>query len=304
MFEKKYLDQVRLLLNILPLIGKHEEFAVKGGTAINFFVFDIPRLSVDIDLCYLPIEERKKSFENMNLILQDLSDTLKRRLPDFSLNVGRRKNANVGKLIVSGDKASVKIEPNEVLRGSVLAPEKRLVSRKVGNVFNLSPEAKILSVPDLFAGKICAALDRQHPRDFFDIRMMFKNGLFNRQVKKVFLIYLIQSNRPISEMLDPAPSDIQKPFQNEFAGMIEKEIAIDQLYSAREELIDRLNRDLTADEKEFLLSVKSGAPDWEKSGIGDFSYLPGVQWKLKNINKMSKEKKQAAYTKLEGLLFK
>ena len=86
--------------------------------------------------------------------------------------------------------------------------------------------------------------------------------------------------------------------------MIEKEIAIDQLYSAREELIDRLNRDLTADEKEFLLSVKSGAPDWEKSGIGDFSYLPGVQWKLKNINKMSKEKKQAAYTKLEGLLFK
>ena len=104
-------------------------------------------------------------------------------------------------------------------------------------------------------------------------------------------------------MLDPNKLDISKSFNDEFSGMIKKSITIDQLYSVRDKLISKIKMNLTANEKEFLLSVKSGEPDWKKLGIGDFSHLPGVQWKLYNLNKMSKTKKAEAYNKLKEVLF-
>jgi len=302
MFEKKYLDQVRIILDILPFIRKFGEFAIKGGTAINFFVFNLPRLSVDIDLCYLPVEEREESFARMNKIMEEISESIKVRFPDYSLSLNRSGNANIGKLIISGNHVSVKIEPNEVLRGFVRKPEIKSISKEVSSIFNLLPEARILAVPDLFGGKICAALDRQHPRDLFDIHMMIRNRMFNREIRKVFLIYLIQSSRPISEMLDPNKLDISRSFNNEFSGMIKKDITIDQLYSARDKLISKIKMNLTSNEKEFLLSVKSGEPNWKKLGIGDYSHLPGVQWKLHNLNKMNKTKKSEAYNKLAEVL--
>jgi len=53
-----YRSQVELLLRVLPYVAKEKVFALKGGTAINLFVRDLPRLSVDIDLTYLPFEDR------------------------------------------------------------------------------------------------------------------------------------------------------------------------------------------------------------------------------------------------------
>ena len=52
---EQYVNQSRLLLQLLPLIKKYPHFALKGGTAINFFIRDFPRLSVDIDLSYIKI---------------------------------------------------------------------------------------------------------------------------------------------------------------------------------------------------------------------------------------------------------
>ncbi len=302
MFKKKYLEQVKILINVLPTINKYREFAIKGGTAINFFIFNVPRLSIDIDLCYLPIESRETTFKKINALIRDISGSIKKRFPEYTINLTKNGKAEIYKLIVSGNNNSVKIEPNELLRGSVKEPEIRRIRKEVATIINLFPEAQILSISDIFGGKICAALDRQHPRDLFDIHIMFENNIFNEEVKKVFFIYLIQSGRPISEMLDPNKLDISKPFKNEFSGMVNKDITIDQLYSTREKLVNTINRKINPKEREFLLSVKRGNPDWDKLELGDFSHLPGVRWKLQNIQKMSKTKKIKAYNKLEKVL--
>ena len=75
----RYVAQVRLLLSVLPDIAREPVFALKGGTAINLFYRDMPRLSVDIDLTYLPVADRQSSLEDMDVTFnrrQSLSLTI------------------------------------------------------------------------------------------------------------------------------------------------------------------------------------------------------------------------------------
>jgi len=302
MFEKRYMEQVRILLSIIPLLNQYKEFAIKGGTAINFFLLNAPRLSVDIDLCYLPIKTRETTLNEINEIMMRLKRDIEKRFAQYSLNANKSANANVYKLIVSSNQAAIKIEPNELLRGSVKQPLLMSINEDVARLFNLYPETQILSAADLYGGKICAALDRQHPRDLFDIHMMFKHNLFSEEVRRVFLVYLIQSNRPIAELLAPNNIDISQIYEGEFKGMINETISLEKLMEIKQKLITTIKNELTNEEKEFLLSVKAGEPAWEKLGIGDFSHLPGVQWKILNINRMGKGKRKDAYNKLERIL--
>ena len=69
MADNIYQKQAELLLRILPLVMREDVFALKGGTAINFFWRDYPRLSVDIDLTYMKVQKR-------DLSLLDISDRL------------------------------------------------------------------------------------------------------------------------------------------------------------------------------------------------------------------------------------
>jgi len=66
MIAPQYRAQVDLLLQTIPFIAEENIFALHGGTAINLFVRDMPRLSVDIDLTYLPIDNRKKALSNIS----------------------------------------------------------------------------------------------------------------------------------------------------------------------------------------------------------------------------------------------
>ncbi|MDI7865297.1 nucleotidyl transferase AbiEii/AbiGii toxin family protein [Rhizobiaceae bacterium n13] len=69
MVRDQYMRQVNLLVRTLPLIARHEAFALKGGTAINLFYRNMPRLSIDIDLTYLPIEDRETTVKSIDTIL-------------------------------------------------------------------------------------------------------------------------------------------------------------------------------------------------------------------------------------------
>ncbi len=69
----KYLEQVSTLIDIIPLISSDNRFAIKGGTAINLFLFDLPRLSVDIDLCYLPLTTRETALGDISQFIKSLS---------------------------------------------------------------------------------------------------------------------------------------------------------------------------------------------------------------------------------------
>ena len=176
-----FFRQAELLLRVLPVVNEEEIFALKGGTAINFFLRDLPRLSVDIDLTYLPVNDRTTALTEINKALLRISERVEKTIPGVRLFSKRDREFNlvVGLLIRRGD-ATTKIEPNSVLRGSVFPTETRALCQKAQDLFELSIEARTLSFEDLYGGKACAALDRQHPRDLFDIDMLFKNEGWRR----------------------------------------------------------------------------------------------------------------------------
>jgi predicted nucleotidyltransferase component of viral defense system len=120
---------------------------------------------------------------------------------------------------------------------------------------------QIASLPDLFAGKICAALDRQHPRDLFDVKFLQENEGLTENLRKTFLIFLISHQRPMSELLEPNRKDISKIYETEFKQMAEIDVSLEQLEQARETLIYQINSQMTDNAKKFLLSFKNKTPD-------------------------------------------
>jgi len=303
-FNKKYGKQVEIILKVIPLIFKQKIFAIKGGTALNLFYFHLPRLSVDIDLVYLPIENRELSFKRINLGLDVLRKNIERLNPDYRVEKIKKKNDNIFKLLILSSYGNVKIEVNEVIRGSIENPVELYANNKVEEIFGRKPIARVLTIEEVLAGKICAALSRQHPRDFFDVGIMFSRSLFNDKTKKYFLVYLIQSNKPIHEILSPREKDITELYNKEFLGMVREDIKIENLFTIRKWLFETILKSLNADDKEFLISFKSGSPAWDKLGLVGIDELPAVKWKLYNLSKMDVKKKREFIKKLEVLLFK
>ncbi len=297
----KYLKQAELLLRVLPYVAREEVFALKGGTAINFFWRDLPRLSVDIDLAYIPVEDRNISLINISDRLVSIEARIQRRFPPVRITQRKDREKIVGLIINSGD-SIVKIEVNTVIRGSVFPVVNKKLSDKVEKQFELTVSTNTLSFEDLLGGKICAALDRQHPRDLFDIKLLFdKEGLTER-IRKAFIVYLISHNRPLVELLNPGIQDIKQVFENEFSGMTTEDVKLSDLTDTRTELIKNIKTSLTEDEIKFLLSFKNNKPQWDLLGVDNIKDLPGVRYKLLNINRMNPEKHKQAYEKLRQYL--
>lgn len=100
-FLDTYRQQVALLIRVLPFVAKERAFALKGGTAINLFVRDMPRLSVDIDLTYLPIQDRATSLAAINAAMQGIKERIERGIPAVSVNASRSVDEDIiTKLIV------------------------------------------------------------------------------------------------------------------------------------------------------------------------------------------------------------
>jgi predicted nucleotidyltransferase component of viral defense system len=298
-----YFKQAELVLRILPLIQTESVFALKGGTAINFFVRDMPRISVDIDLVYLPVDDREKALWQMSDALNRISATVEKRF--LGTQIAQRK-INGGQflkgMIVRREGVTVKIEPNLVLRGTVYEPETRPLCRKAEDLFELSMEIRTLSTAELYGGKICAALDRQHPRDFFDVRVLLGNEGFTEKIRKAFIVYLISHDRPIFEVLNPNPTDIRPIFEKEFRGLVREPVTCEQLTETRQQLIESISADLTVEEKQFIVSVKEGRPQWDLLGLEGVEKLPAVRWKLLNIAKIDPEKHRKAVRTLRDYL--
>jgi predicted nucleotidyltransferase component of viral defense system len=298
-----FFKQAELLLRILPLIHKEEVFALKGGTAINFFVRELPRLSVDIDLTYLPVNERDYALNDISHGLMRIFKEIKRRIPVSQIVLKNVRGTKTLKgMVVNQEGATVKIEPNLVLRGSVYPPEIRTLSKKAEGVFELSVQSRTLAMDELYAGKICAALDRQHPRDLFDVHFLFKNEGLTAKIRRAFIVYLISHPRPMIEILNPHPKDMIDIFEKEFKSMIDKDVTYYDLDSTRDKLVSMLRNELTTEERRFIVSVKEGHPRWELFALERIENLPAVKWKLLNIRKMDPSKHQEAILKLRGYL--
>jgi len=298
--DSPFFKQAELLLRILPYIDKERNFALKGGTGINFFIRELPRLSVDIDLCYLPINDRDTALTEISESLDRISTTIVKSIPDLRGSKRTDKEARLTTgLDIRKSGLTVKVEPNPVLRGSVFQPQEVSLNKKAQDLFETSVTIQALSFEDLFGSKICAALDRQHPRDLFDVKLLLENEGITDKIRKAFVVYLISHPRPIVELLNPNLKDIESVFTGEFQGMTIIEIKLEELERVREQLIKQINEDLTKKEKRFLLSFKRMEPEWDLLNLDGVEKLPAVKWKLLNLNQMEKKKHKTAVEKLK-----
>lgn len=301
MFDPRNEAQVRLLLRCLPEIHRHPCFALKGGTAINLFVQDLPRVSVDADLTYLPLKPRREALQEIHETLRSLKEGVEQRVPGSRVQASRNGDYVVKLFISTGD-ATIKVEPNLILRGSVDAPQGRDLSPAAQEHFEVFVSVQTLSTADLYGGKLCASLDRQHPRDLFDVKLLLDDKGISPEIRRAFVVYLAEHNRPMSELLGPTLRDIKRLYREQFIGMTRVEVLLDDLVRVQRSLANTLVRALDDDEREFLLSMKRGEPEWHRLEIEHLAQLPGIQWKLINIRKMDSAKRKAALDRLTRTL--
>lgn len=295
--------QVDLLVRTLPFIARQESFALKGGTAINLFYRDMPRLSVDIDLTYLPIEDRETTLKNIDTILNHISDDLQRNLRNTSVQRIAGGGNNDTRLLVRQGNAEIKMETSPVARGTVHPPERRRVSEKVEEAFGFA-EMQVVSFEDLFGGKLHAAVDRQHPRDLFDVKLLYENEGLTDGLFRTFLIYVASSGRPPHELVRPSLAVLEEAFVKEFEGMTTQPISLDELKAAREQMTADLLARLDDKVMRFLLSLHDGEPDFEAIGLPQSAELPAVRWTILNLEKLkaqNPEKHAEQRREIEGL---
>ncbi len=282
------------------MVAEEDCFALKGGTAINLFIRDMPRLSVDIDLTYLPVQSREQSLKTINAAMTRISDRIIEKSPGAKVTMAKAEGAIV-RLLVRAGAAQIKIEVTPVLRGCVYEHDRRTVSPSVEATFGFA-EMNVVSFADLYAGKIVAALDRQHPRDLFDVRDLLANEGISDDLRRAFIIYLISHGRPMSEVLEPTRKVITEEFLRGFEGMTEEPVALDDLIAAREAIIADVVGKMPKAHRQFLTLFERGEPDWALLGLPAAADLPAVKWRQQNLDSLSKEKRAALVKRLAEVL--
>jgi len=303
MRESRFFETALLMVRTIPAVAEERCFALKGGTAINMFVRDLPRLSVDIDLTYVPIEPRETSLENISRALRRIADRIASSIPRAKiLKTVQKATDKVFKLTIREGDRQIKIEPNTILRGTVFPAVTRSLSKKAEELFEAAVSIQTLSVGDLYGGKFCAALDRQHPRDIFDMKLLLENEGITDEIRKAFVVYLSGHDRPIHELLQPSRENFKKVFETDFEQMSATAVTYDELVEVRERYIKLATSLLTKAEREFLITLKQGNPDWTLLELPGIEKLPSLQWKLTNVRKMDKKKREQMVAKLKSVL--
>jgi|SRR5574344_418613 predicted nucleotidyltransferase component of viral defense system len=275
-----YRRQVALLIRIMPSVFRIKDFAVHGGTAINLFYKNMPRYSVDIDLTYIPITDRRTSIDVINTHLTQLKQMIERTVPGIKVV----HKPDVLKLQCSYEGAMVKIEVNGTKRGIIGATGDHMLCARAQNEFQMGCKARIVSFSQLYGGKITAALSRQHPRDLFDCKYMEIDNF--KDVKDGFMLCLLGSDKPIIESLRPNSIDQTEALEKQFAGMSDVPFSYADYEDARINLVKMVNDNLDSADKDFLLSFEVGNPIWNLCCAGDLSAYPSVRWKQQNIIKL------------------
>lgn len=291
-----YRKQVALLIRVMPLVFRIKDFAVHGGTAINLFHRNLNRYSVDIDITYIPIYDRETSLKAINTHLADLKNFIEKAVP--GIRVVHKED--VWKLLCIKDGTTIKIEVNGTKRGLLGDAEKIQLCDRAKDEFGMTCYANIVSWPQLYGGKIAAALSRQHPRDLFDCR-----GITDKDfaaVKSGFMLCLLGSDKPIIESLAPNTINQIEALENQFEGMTDEPFSYADYEASRNNLIDVINRGLDEIDEDFLISFEDGSPDWDKCCAGDLSQYPSVRWKLHNIAALKKKNPNKHKKGLEKLI--
>ncbi len=286
-----YTKTVQLLLAIAPAIFETPLFALKGGTALNLFVQDLPRLSVDIDVVFvrhdMTRDDALKAIQNELTLAKTRIERM-----GFGAEVRQNKVGDEAKMFVSDDTSEVKVEVNFVFRGTVLPPIRSSLTAAAQTLFSANIEVQMLAIPELYGSKLVAAMDRQHPRDLFDVLHMFDRFGLPPDFVDCFVAYLAGHNRPVHEVLFAHPQPLADIFVSEFVGMTSTPVTLEQLEATRARLFESLPTALTTAHRTFLLSLVQSSPDWSQMPFGHLKDLPAVRWKLMNLAKLRKSNPQ------------
>ena len=192
-FRAQVLEKVIHLLSLLNGFRSHpflnKRLVLKGGTALNLFNFNLPRLSVDIDLNYIGAGERETMLAERPNIEEAIRATCKRE--DFAVRRIPEEHAG-GKWVLRyesalGQGGNLEVDLNFMFR-IPLWPVKTLSSHPVG-----SYEARgiqVLDIHELSAGKLCALLARQQARDLFDShQLLYRDDLEPEKLRIAFVVY-------------------------------------------------------------------------------------------------------------------
>jgi predicted nucleotidyltransferase component of viral defense system len=288
MAREAYAAQVALLVRILPLVAAEEVFALKGGTAINLFYRELPRLSVDIDLTYLPIKDRAESLAEISAAMDRLVATIETGVAGAKARRIEGGGGGATRLAARLGSAEIKIETSPVTRGVIHPAKLMTVSDAVQDEFGFA-ETQVVSFEDLYGGKLHAALDRQHPRDLYDVKLLYENEGLTDALFRTFLIYVASSPRPAHELLNPNLADLEQPYAQEFLGMTKDPVSLDALIAIRARLIDDIRSRLDGAAQAFLLSLQDAAPDFDAISLPQAADMPAVKWKLLNLEKLIAE---------------
>ncbi len=287
----EYLKQAKLLMRMIPELFKHEIFALKGGTALNFFYRDLPRLSVDIDLTYLKINNRESAFLEIGAELEYFQKQIS-KIPGLKVQFSQSKGNPIGKLIVLSEETRIKIEPSPIIRGNILPVIRKGLSRKAQDTFELNVEATCLDEREIISSKMVAALDRQHPRDLFDVMSIVSEDGISMEMISLFLIFALQSPRPLNEIISPHRKELGQIYNDHFRGMTFESIDLEILIKTRASLISMIKRAITQAHIDFLISYYELKPNWDLLTDKRIESLPGIKWKLVNLTKISPAKRR------------
>jgi predicted nucleotidyltransferase component of viral defense system len=298
--DKTYADTVRLLLTVAPEVFDNDVFAMKGGTALNLFLHDMPRLSVDVDVVYAPWQTPRE--QALAEITAEL-DAIARRLDRLGLRCRKIAADGMGdtKLLIETESEQVKIEVNTVFRGTVLPVERRVLSPQTADVFSAELALPTLAPAELYGSKLVAALDRQHPRDLFDVWTMFESGGLSDDMVECFVVYLAGHNRPTHEVLFGNDKNIAAEYRSHFVGMARDPVELDTLLAARAQLKEELPRRLSERHRQFLTGLARAEPDWSLLRCEHAAELPALRWKLANLATF-RDRRPVDFERQAGLL--
>lgn len=266
------------------------------------FEHDLPRLSVDIDLTWLPVGDFANDAALIAESLTTLGEALRSGPMRLQVQASANQGAPINRIIASRGRAQVKIETSPVMRGSVHPTRSMAVQPAVEAAFGFA-QVQVLHFADLYAGKLAAALSRQHPRDLFDMGAVLEQERLDVMLWRTFLVYLTCSPKPAAEILAPAePRDFAATFADHFQGMTAEPTSAAALLATRDRLLVRMRGLLDETSCRFLMSVEFERPDFDLLGMPQAATLPAVRRKLDNLGKRSDAKRAADQRKLQETL--
>lgn len=281
-FVRDTLEKITRLADILEYLNTNpilkDSLALKGGTAINLTIFNLPRLSVDIDMDYLITNSREEMLESREVI----NNTIDRYMlsQGYTMNPKTKAPHSLDSRVydyqgVSGNKDNIKIEINYSLRSHVLEAEERSI---ITEHFSSEYRLKSLAPLEIYGSKLNALLSRATARDLYDVRNMIRYGIFDESeeemLKKCVIFYAAITAKNINKTFDTKTIDsiTRRKIKTDLSPVIKAKDDFD-VELAKEHIKEYISNlmVLNREEKKFLDSFENG------------EYIPELIFKDKKI---------------------